>query len=976
MILGLDLGTNSIGWALIEYEKNNPQKIVDCGVRIFQEAVDAKTRTPKNQARRQARAARRLVSRRKMRRHNLTNLLVNAGLLPEDQMQRERLLTNPELDPYQLRKNALDSKLGKYEIGRILYHLCQRRGFLSNRKLNNAENSKIAISVSELQEAIHSSNSRTLGEYLADQPFKRGIYTDRSMYQKEFELIWASQEAHYPDILTSPLKVAIHNSIFFQRPLKIQKHLIGKCSLEPSRKRAAKALIEYQNFRLLSDLNNLEIKNPITREYRQLTDNEKEKLLRLLEKQKSVAWGKARTTLGLHSDEIFNLEEGKKKELIGNRTAYTMRSILKKQWDDLAANHQYQLITDMLTIDDEQGFLKRMESFWGFDSITAEKLAKTELEQGYANLSRKAIRKILPYLEKGLIYSEACLEAGYNHSNQYRNKKNLDKLGEPPFIRNPVVNKSLYETRKLINAIIRKYGKPTIIRLEMAREMKLSKKQKQAIEKQQSINRKKNEEATDILTNDFGIQNPTKEDVQKYNLWKECNALCPYTGKPISAQMLFTNEVDVEHIIPYSRSLDNSFNNKTLCLAKENRLNKLNKTPYEAYHANPEIYEGILQRSKHFKHSKKMKFEQKYVETDKFIERQLNDTRYICREVKDYLQTIGVSVEVSKGTSTWALRHHWNLNRILATDDNLEKNRSDHRHHAVDAIVIALTSRSLFQTIAYLSKTSGRYLGQSGFKLEEPWPLFYSDANDNISDIIVSYAPSRKISGALHEETAYGYSEHDNCFVYRKPLSVLTLNEIEKIRDEKVKCLVKKRLSDFGGSIKSAFGDDSNPLLHNDGKTPIKTVRLKLNLNKDMTHPIKNKGNKPFKYHKYGNNHHVEIIENIVSGKRKGIFVTALEAAKRARTDKATIVNRDHGSDWRFVMSLSVNDMIEIEDINGKQYYRVQKMSDPVIILRHHSSTSTANTDKPPEILRLSSNTFRGSKVNVDYHGVITPCND
>ena len=1001
--LGLDIGTNSIGWAVIGCVDAQEQVgLIGCGARIFQEAVDVKTKTPKNQARRAARSARRLVSRRKMRRNKILNILLQNNLLPEDAIEREKLFTGNQLyDPYELRRRALDDKLKSYEFGRVLYHLSQRRGFQSNRKAASKEDGDVKKAITSLHQEMIDSKSRTLGEYLASQSVKRNRYTDRAMYQEEFEQIWQSQQKHYPDLLNPAFKVAIHNAIFFQRPLKIQKNLVGKCTFEPGRKRASRALLEYQRFRMLQDLNHLTIKNPITREYRPLEIDEREELLRLLEKQKTLSWSAARKKLKLHEGEVFNLEEGKKKELTGNRTSYTLRSILEKQWVEMTQEKQNGLVTDMLTIDNEQGFLNRMKSHWGFDNDTAEKLAKTELEQGYARLSHKAICKILPHLEDGLNYflasfaaydpcppdkkasiirlvkdgvefDKACKTVGYD---KLTNPKATDELGEPPYLRNPVVQKAMYETRKLINAIIRQYGKPASIRIEMARDMKLTKRQKDELQKRQNENKRANEKAEKILHDEFGIQNPTREDIQKYNMWLECKMICPYTGKKISREMLFSSEVDVEHILPYSRSLDDSYLNKTLCMVAENRAVKQNKTPYEAYHADTEKYLKILQQVKSLSWPKRKKFEQKEIDSDKCVTRQLNDTRYICVEVKKYLQQLGIGVEVSKGEATAALRHRWNLNRILARDGIIEKNREDHRHHAVDAVVIALTSRSLFQRLSSLSAKSGVALSERGFHLDKPWPSFYEDVNEKVKNIIVSHAPSRKISGALHEETAYGYSEHEKCFVYRKPLSSLTVNEVEKIRDKKIKELAEERLAQSDGNLKKAFGDANNPLLHVDKKTPIRTVRLAINLNPVIVYGVKNRDGSAYKFFKYGNNHHVEIIENIKTGNRKGIFITALEAAKRARRDKTSIIQRDHGQEWKFIMFLAINDMIEIEKDGKRLYYRVQILdgSNKRITFRLHLA---ATLDEKNTQLVGYPNRLRCSKVTIDHLGNIYPCND
>ena len=1002
--LGLDLGTNSIGWAMIGHDNNQePSELIGCGTRIFQEAVDAKTKTPKNKARRDARAARRLVSRRKMRRNTILNLLVKNKLLPEDAIERQKIFAdNKSFDPYHLRKRALDEKLEPYELGRALYHLCHRRGFQSNRKAASKEDGDVKKAISGLRQEMLDSNSRTLGEYLASQSTKRNRYTDRTMYQEEFKKIWQEQQKHYPDLLNQVFKVTAHNTIFFQRPLKLQKNLVGKCTFEPTRKRASRALLEYQRFRMLQDINHLTIKNPITREYRALEKDEQEKLIKILEKQKTLGWGAARKKLKLHEGEIFNLEEGKKKELIGNRTDYALRSILKEQWNSMTQEKQNALITDMLTIDNEQGFLNRMTLHWGFDTETAEELAKTELEPSYARLSRKAICKILPYLEQGMIYSEACKVAGYDHSNP-NSSIATNKLGEPPYLRNPVVQKALYETRKVVNAIIREYGKPTTIRIEMARDMKLTKKQKEALQKKQNENKKANEKARKILQDEFRIQNPTREDIQKYNMWLECKTICPYTGVEISREKLFSSEVDVEHILPYSRSLDDSYMNKTLCMAVENRAVKQNKTPYEAYHADSERYLKILQQVKNLPWPKRKKFEQKEIDKDKFVERQLNDTRYICTEVKKYLQGLGATVEISKGEATAALRHRWNLNRILARDGIIEKNREDHRHHAVDAVVIALTSRALFQKLSRLSAQSNVSLSEHGFYLDKPWQSFYEDVDEKVKNIIVSHAPSRKISGALHEETAYGYSENEKCFVYRKPLDTdLTLAQVSKIRDAYVKNLVISRLEKVEPKIREAldetrpkkmrykitdkqakelmkkvFGNTENRLLHKDGKTPIKNVRIMDNTLKSNMLAVKNKSGQEYKYYPFGNNHHIEIIEHTKTGKREGIVVTTAESARRTRNNKMPIVQKDppwgkdgtmYGEDWKFVMDLSINDMLAFDKDGSKQYFRVQKISSnkQIFYLSHLAATLENSRSALP-------NAFECVKVTVDVLGKIFP---
>lgn len=972
MILGLDLGTASIGFGLIGTDGNGePDRVIAAGVRRFEEVVDLKTRVPKNQARRAARAARRALARRKMRRERMLEVLAKAGLLPQGPEERFDLFRRT--DPYELRRKALDHELSNYELGRVFYHLCQRRGFKSNRKARKTEERGLLEQISILRRDIADNGFRTLGEYLAARPQKRRLHTERAMYSHEFANIWDIQRA-FNSILTPELKILVSNTIFHQRPLKVQKFLVGKCTFEPSKKRAARATLEAQRFRILQDVNNLTVKNPITRSYRPLSCDEREKLIKLLEKSKTVGWKRARRMLKLHEGEVFNLEEGGKDELLGDRTSYSIRSAIGRCWDEMPYDKQEALVTDMLTIDNDAGFLNRMKTHWGFAESVAEKLATTELEPGYARLSRKTMAKMLPFLEQGLTYDKAAAAAGYNHAKPGE-KLTLDFLRQAPSeIRNPVVRKAICETRKVINAIIRRFGKPGLIKIEMAREMKLTRKQKERLMKEQNIRKKENERARQILTHEFGIQNPSPDDILKYRLWTECGMVCPYTGTPIPRQMLFSSDVDIEHILPYSRSLDDSYLNKTLCMAAENRSVKKGHTPFEAYGGDNEKYEAILQRVRGLPYPKKRKFEAKQLDTDEFISRQLNDTRYICVEVKKYLEGLGVPIEVGRGDITAVLRRSWRLNSILAPDGNNEKFRGDHRHHAIDAIVVALTTRALFRRIAQSSSRFGDLApGQRGFHLEVPWSGFLSDASHAIESIIVSHAPARRLSGALHEETAFGYNARTDEFVYRKPVGLLTAKMIEQIRDAKVRELVRKRLEDFSEDVKKAF---AAPLYHLDGKTPIKSVRIGVKCNPASVQPIRNNAGEKYKFFQLGNNHHVEIIEDISTGKRKGLFVTTLEAAHRVRAEKKKAVRRDHGPGWRFVMSLCANDMIEAEADGSRKIYRVQKMSGPIrqITLREHWVADSS--DSGPGILRVSPNTLRGRKIGVDCLGNIYPCND
>lgn len=1031
--LGLDLGTNSIGWALVDHDaQGQPTGLVACGVRIFQEAVDLKTRTPKNQARREARQARRLTARRRMRRQTLTGQLISCGMLPEDDQERVLLLTRDgEGNPYLLRKRGLDEALSLHEFGRVLFHLNQRRGFKSNRKAQlgellkdpevaalvateeagalaaksprragprggaDKEESIIKAAITALHQAIEQSGSRTLGEYLWGQSTRRGIHTDRSMYESEFEALWESQQTYHPNALTDELRAEIFRTMFHQRPLRTQKFLVARCRLEPSRRRAPKALLEFQRFRILQDASNLRIKDPRAGDWRALTAEETQTLTATLCRQESLKWSKARQLLHLHRSTEFNLEAGGLEQLTGDRTSHALRRALGANWDALDEEKRKALVTDLLTIDRKDALYRRLRGpAWQFSAEEAYRLAIAELEPGYATFSLKAMRRILPYLEDGREYSDALTRAGYRSPGDALLA--LRELPEPPMVRNPVVQKALVEVRKVVNTLLRTHGFPNRICVELARDMKLTRKEKDRQQRQNKDNQRANQEAT-VQLYELGMiagPNPAlakREDLLKYRLWKECGGECPYTGQSIGINILFSPDVDIEHILPYSRSLDDSYMNKTLCMATFNRLEKKAQTPYEVFSGNPELYETVLQRVRHMTMKpsgtgmplgKLRRFELRELDVDRFVARQLSDTRYISLAVRDYLAVLGVPVEVSRGEATAALRHNWGLSRLLpgeGTDaDDASKNRSDHRHHAIDAIVVALTSRRLFQQLSRLSATSSQSL-REGLHLDLPWIGFLDEVADEIERVVVSHAPRHKIVGALHEETVYGYDKENGCFVSRKPLESLKSADVDKIRDPVVRALVSQRIAQCDGNLSKALGDKDHPVLHKDGRTPILSVRLTRNLNMQSMAAISDVDQLGHKFVKLGNNHHVEIIEHTETHQRKGVFVSAMEAARRARRARVPIVQRvgpwmvdgqEYGTGWVFVMSLSVNDLMEVPDGDGTAIYRVQKLDGPgkkITLCRHNVATVDGTAGR----LIKTPNTLTGYKVSVNAIGAL-----
>ena len=991
MTLGLDLGPNSIGWAIIEEnEAGDPRSLEAMGVRAFQEMVDRESKTPKNHERRKARLARRQRARRKRRREKLRNQLVRGGLLPGDAGALRKLFH--EADPYEIRKRGLDEELTPCELGRAIFHLNQRRGFKSNRKvLDSGEKKKedgvVLQEIAGLKKEMAAAGSRTLGEFLAAisrEGRKRSRYTERKMYEEEFDLLWRKQAARRPRLLSDELRDNIREALFSQRPLKLQKNLVGKCAFEPYKKRCPLYRPEAQWFRALLDVNNLEVRDPETGEDRSLREDEREVIKKRLREQKTLSWNAVRRALRLHDGEIFNLEQDERKELPGARTLLDVRKILGKEaWEAMPEKKRNKFLEDLFSIHKEETLKKRLKEYWGIQS-QIEGLLKLKFESKHAKLSLRAIRKITPHLERGLKYAAACIAAGYKHEYQKEIEAG-DLLLRAPNIRNPIVQKAINEVRKVVNAIIREYGKPDRIRVELARDMKRSKEHREEERKKNAKNRKLNLRAKEKIEAQ-GLPYNHGNRI-RYRLWEDQKGVCPYTGESIGMSQIFSEAVHVDHILPYSRTLDDSYMNKALCKASANQEKK-NATPYEAWgQKDPERFDKIRQRvfsMKDMPYRKRRRFEQKKIDLDGFIERQLNDTRYISREVSNYLKQLGVRVDVTRGQVTHDLRHFWELNEILAADSSLkngsvmEKNRADHRHHAIDALVVALTTRKIFQRLA-------RFYGVRTLpeKQRFPWPGFKDEVRRKVKGIVVSHQPLRKISGAFHEETAYGRIKHKGgpAFVRRVPLESLTAPQVKKIVDRRIRELVRERMEAHGNKARDAFANKPLWLEHSRkgaGRTPIKTVRVAENFNPDGLFHVRRQGEEePFKYYAYGNNHHVEIIENAKTGRRKGVVVTAMEAARRARRERTPIVRRDHGPEWKFVMSLSINDLVKLDEpVNGCSLYRVQKLSaigSGQITLRAHTA---ASLDDNATRLLASPNTLRGRKVSVDPLGKLETAHD
>ncbi len=1047
-ILGLDLGTESLGWALIDLRDGAPAGVRHAGVHRFNAGVEGDYESGRDESRakvrRDARQPRRQHWRRAWRRRRILRILQRAGLLPPGAIEtpaqiHEYLLaidaqlrqghtpngdrTAAHLLPYHLRSRALDAHLTPHELGRALYHLAARRGFLSNRKAKRRDENagQVKEAIGQLREAMQDTGARTIGEYFAsldpETERVRARWTARDMFTSEFEAIWEAQRTHHPDLLTDDLHKNLRHAMFFQRPLKSQRHLVGHCDLMPERKRAALALRIAQRFRILQKVNDLEL-TPPDGPPRPLEQTERDTLFAALDAEGDRTFTQVKRLLKLPRETRFNLEEGGEKRICGNRTDAALRKVFGDRWDELSETQRDQVVEDVLSIEKEDALIRRAKRYWNLNQEQAEALADITLEEDFARHCCPALELLVARMADGTQYGTARKREFPERFVAAEPIDSLPPVREAvPDLNNPAVIRALTELRKLINEIIRRHGKPERIHIELARDLKQSRKRRKEASNRIKANRDRREDAQRRILAEMQIPSPSRRDVEKVLLADECDWICPYTGRSINMRTLLgaNPQFDIEHIWPFSRSLDNSFANKTLCYHEENRTRKRNLTPHEAYAADERRWHEITERVRRFRGDfTREKLRRFYAEElpEDFLSRQLNETRYISRLAAEFLSLLygGRSdaehkqrIFVNTGRVTAYLRNEWDLNQILG--DGGMKSRNDHRHHAVDAIAIAICGPTTVKALADAADRApaeGRRLfGQ----MTEPWPGFLDDvrrvvlgdADTPLSGILVSMWGNRRLNGPLHRDTFYSKPittrSGDTVRHVRKALHKLTVTDLKKdlIVDPVVRARVTERWQELGGgNSEKLFADPNNhpTMLSGDGREiPIHKVRVRASV---KPWSVGQKARRRWVVAKAGSNHHTTIVatidENGTEVKWEDHIVSRFDATDhlvRARRsgNPPTIVQRDWGPDRRFKFSLAPDDYLLMDDDDGRvQLYRVASISEGDLELRLHSDARIRKEiNAAHERVRASAEKLRqrnARKVRITYLGEVLPAND
>jgi CRISPR-associated endonuclease Csn1 len=498
---------------------------------------------------------------------------------------------------------------------------------------------------------------------------------------------------------------------------------------------------------------------------------------------------------------ILEFQANEEGDSFDKQDSYQLWHLLYAAEDDDGINEEDRLVYGNTSV----ALKKKLHTKYGFKPEYAKWLANCKLQPDYGSLSSRAIRKIIPYLQNGHKFSEASALAGYNHSNsltkdELKNRVLKDKLEllTKNSLRNPVVEKILNQMVNLINQIIETYGKPDEIRIELARELKKSATERKELNSFISKRTKENDAIRKLITKEFGIPNPTKNDVIRYRLYDELSPLghkTVFTNKYIPKDKLFSKEIDIEHIIPKALLFDDSFSNKTLAYKKIN-LKKGDRTAIDFiesdYNEELESYKdrvaslydkgkGTISKGKY----KKLLMSSQNL-PEGFIERDLRNSQYIAKKAKAMLFEVFDKVVATSGSITDKLREDWGLINVMKelnlpkyralglTEIQERKNskkieiikdwtkRNDHRHHAMDALTVAFTTHNHIQ---YLNNLNARkdadhkkhanivsieklitHKDQNGKKIfAPPLPDFRSQAKEHIENILVSFKAKNKV---------------------------------------------------------------------------------------------------------------------------------------------------------------------------------------------------------------------------------------
>lgn len=991
--IGLDIGITSVGWAALALDGDErPCGIIGMGSRIFTAAEQPKTGESLAAPRRAARSARRRLRRHRHRNERIRSLLVSSGVVTPSELAS--LFDGQLEDIYALRTRALDEQLDGAELARILLHISQRRGFRSSRKGGaSKEDGLLLDAVNENAARIQKHGYRTVGEmFFRDEAFKDhkrnkgGEYittVKREMVADEVRAIFSAQRdlgstAASEELESRYLDILLGQRSFDEGPggnspyggSQIER-MVGRCTFFPDEPRAARATYSFEYFSLLEKVNHIRIIRG--GEVSKLTDEQRSRAIELAHTSKDVSYAKLRKELGLSDNELFNIrypndltiEQTEKKEKLGLMKAYyqmrTEIDRISKGRFAMMPREQRNAIATALSLYRTSDKIRACLEAAGLDELDIAAADSIGSFSGFGRISVKACDMLIPFLERGMNYNEACAAAGIDfraHNAGEREMYLHPTEDDYADITSPVVRRAISQTVKVLNAIIRKQGcSPTFINIELAREMANDFSERNKLKRENDENRAKNERLLERIKTEYGKRDPTGLDLVKLRLYEEQGGVCMYSLRQLSLEKLFApNYAEVDHIVPYSISFDDSRKNKVLVLTEENR-NKGNRLPLQ-HLTGQRRDDFIVWVNNNVKDPRKRKLLLKETLTDAeaagFKERNLQDTKTMSRFLLNYIadnlefaeSRCGRKKKVTavNGVITSYMRKRWGITKIREDGD---------LHHAVDAVVIACTTDAMIQQVSryarfreceYMHTSSGSIAVDSGTgevlrTFPYPWHDFRKElearlANDParvINDlrlpfyaesglplpepVFVSRMPERKVTGAAHLDTVKSPRELKNgLLIVKKPLTELKLKngEIDGYYDPDSDRLLynalRQRLIECGADAKAAFADGFRKP-KSDG-TPGPVVK-KVKICESATLGVPVHGGKGVA----GNDSMVRVDVFLACGKYLLVPIYVADTLKPELPNRAVAAHKPY-SEWRevsdddFIFSLYPNDLI------------------------------------------------------------------
>lgn len=877
---------------------------------MFDKAEIPKTGASPTEPRRLARSARRILKRKSRRIQMIRQLLVHHGVMSQEELDKIYPLPKASVDIWNIRLEGLDRRLSRLEWTRLLIHLAQRRGFKSNRKSEKqeVEAGKVLSSIQENTQRL--SSYRTVGEmwmknetFLAydkrrNSPNEYIFNVSRSDLKQEIITLFQAQRKFFSEYASEQLqkhylKIWEHQLSFASGHDILKK--VGYCSLEPKERRIPKATYTFQYFATLDKLNNIRLGadfQPLTKEQRDFllhnmfenTDYVKKKTIPQIKYSDLRKWLKLNESIqfkGLMYDPTEKLKAIEDKEFISLKPYYEIKKVVtlhSQRTGQTYNNIDFDTFGYALTIYKND---KDVRSYLRNPNNLAKKVYKEDLIEElldfsytkFGHLSFKALYGLIPVMEDGKSFIESTNELGYDTAGLQKVERNKLLPTIPGDITNPVVKRALSQTRKVVNAIIKKYSSPLSIHIELARELSKDHRERNKLLKAQEENYRRNKGAIEVLVEN-GILNPTGFDIVRYKLWKEQRERCAYSLRKIPADMFFAELrrergsspiLDVDHILPYSQSFMDGYHNKVLVYSDENRK-KGNRIPFD--YLNEEVkkwgdFENYVQANKNLSKKKReclLKKEYTPRESDIVKERHLNDTRYVTRFFKNFIEQFLVfkeakvpmkkRVQTVNGMITSHFRSRWGL----------EKVRQDtYLHHALDAVAVACTDQHMVTQVTEYYKNK-----ESSIKPKEPyfpWPwegfrdelltrLHAQPIPNKIRESIifggplpdyrlVSRMPKHSVTGAAHKETIMMKGSEDKktgktVIVKRVALKDIRFDEngdfkmVGKEQDPATYEAIKQRYLQYGKDVKHAFEKTLYKPSKKGKGNPIKRVKVEV----------------------------------------------------------------------------------------------------------------------------------------------------